>query len=514
VERDATTVSDGLSQLVRAPSEPAAIVQALYTLGLLDSLEDDVLIAALANPAAVVRVHALRLGDRRFTDASTLLEAGLQMVDDPEPTVQLQLALSLGESEDSRVIAALASLARERGEVRWLHDAVLSSLANQGGVMLEHLLAAPDQLGSAEALLDPLCAAIAARSDAEEVSQALVMISTAHHPPAQTPCLTGLLRNARNLRKISLSKTGRSALDDLVASNVDEVSAEASSLAKVLRTESLLDRVARLERAALDLANLHLPAKDRLAIIAELAEDDGPEIAHTLLRAFADGTPAVREAILAALFGRRDRLPDVVRAMEKGTLSPAALDALQRATLLEHPDLQLRERAIELLSATSPAIEEHLPRYLAALEGPRDPQRGEVVFRQHCANCHKAHGIGYAVGPDLTAESQRSKETLVRDVLAPSESIASGYTTYVVTTTSGQTFTGLIANETANSLELVEAGGKRTTILRKDIDEIQASTVSMMPEKLYELITPEELADALAWLRSPPAQNTGASTNE
>ena len=59
---------------------------------------------------------------------------------------------------------------------------------------------------------------------------------------------------------------------------------------------------------------------------------------------------------------------------------------------------------------------------------------GQQVFREKCASCHQAHGLGHAVGPDLSAEFQRAEETILRDVLAPSDTISPGYVTYSVAT--------------------------------------------------------------------------------
>lgn len=36
--------------------------------------------------------------------------------------------------------------------------------------------------------------------------------------------------------------------------------------------------------------------------------------------------------------------------------------------------------------------------------------KGEIIFNQKCAMCHKVHGKGGAIGPDLTKISSRMKE--------------------------------------------------------------------------------------------------------
>jgi putative heme-binding domain-containing protein len=145
-----------------------------------------------------------------------------------------------------------------------------------------------------------------------------------------------------------------------------------------------------------------------------------------------------------------------------------------------------------------------MARYTATLDAARDIGHGAQVFREKCANCHVAHGVGLRVGPDLTAEFQRAEEAIVRDILAPNETIASGYATYVIETTEGQIVSGLIMSESASSVTLRQPGGQEQTVLRKNIELLKAAPVSLMPEELARTLTPQEIADVIAWLRSPP----------
>jgi putative heme-binding domain-containing protein len=192
-------------------------------------------------------------------------------------------------------------------------------------------------------------------------------------------------------------------------------------------------------------------------------------------------------------------------ALESGAISAAALSAVQRRELLEHGDRNLRHRASKLLTAKRAINEAVLKRFERALQASGDAVRGEAAFRAKCASCHRAHGIGAQVGPDLTAESQRRPETVLNDILAPSESIAAGYATYVVDTVAGQVFTGVFAAESANSITLRFADGKEQVILRKDIEQMRSAPVSMMPENLADSLDAQDVADLIAWLSRPTA---------
>jgi len=75
----------------------------------------------------------------------------------------------------------------------------------------------------------------------------------------------------------------------------------------------------------------------------------------------------------------------------------------------------------------------------------------------------------------------------------------------------GRIFTGVLAAETATSITLGKEEGVQQTILRREIDEMEASSLSMMPEELEKQVTPQEVADLIAYLREalgplPPSQ--------
>jgi putative heme-binding domain-containing protein len=251
----------------------------------------------------------------------------------------------------------------------------------------------------------------------------------------------------------------------------------------------------------------------QLAAVKALSAVDDPGVGEILLANWPSYTPKAQAAVMDAIFMRQDRLPKLLDAIEKKVVLPAALDALRRIHLLENPDKAIRQRAKDLLGnpATRKDREEVLARYVAALQGPRDPQRGAVVHEKQCAKCHQIKGKGYAVGPDLSSTTRRSDEMLVSDVLDPSNQITAGYNQYTVVTEDGRIFTGVLAAESATSVTLRKEQSAEETILRKDIEVMAASTNSMMPENLEKEVTPQDIADLIAFLREafgpvpPPA---------
>lgn len=76
------------------------------------------------------------------------------------------------------------------------------------------------------------------------------------------------------------------------------------------------------------------------------------------------------------------------------------------------------------------------------------------------------------------------------------------FTAYTTTTKDGRALTGVIANETATSIEVVMPGGLRENILRSDLSEIRATGISLMPDGLEQAMSPQAMADLIAFLKS------------
>ena len=147
-------------------------------------------------------------------------------------------------------------------------------------------------------------------------------------------------------------------------------------------------------------------------------------------------------------------------------------------------------------------LEKLVPQFVAALGQRRDVPRGRDLFRDHCAGCHRAKGLGNAVGPDLDAEFQRAEEVILRDVLFPSEKIRPGFETYLAQTRRGEVITGVLASESPTSLTLRVASGTEVTFLRKRLLRSGAQKASLMPSSLGQLLEPKDVADIISFLHA------------
>ncbi len=504
IEREHKLAVPELGRLIENDSTPGSI-NALHTLDGLQALEREHVLAALAHPDAAVRRQGLRFSERWLNDVDVFKKV-LSLASDGEALVRLQVALTMGESLEPSVVPALAKLSRQHGNEDWMPIAVLSSVSQRGGALLAELLGSPVELNQADKIIEPLCTTIANRRDAAELSQAIERITQLEDKALQISCLRGLRAGMRNTANISVSNRAKQAIKSLAKSNEVAIRKESLPLISLLALETEAERQSRIDLAIAQISDVRLTTDERIVAVGDLAVEQDPTVTTALLSALPSSTPRVRDSILNAIFSRRDRLSLLLAAIESNELPPTWLSAVQRSTLLGDKDTSIRNKAAALFESRSTTNPELFALYVKALAGPRDAQRGQQVFRDKCGSCHRAHGVGHTVGPDLNAEFQRAEETILNDVLAPSETISDGFGSFVLLTTAGQVFSGLLGPESPTSLTMRMAEDRQETILRKDIDELRAVAVSMMPEDLYKTVSPSDLADLLSWLRSPPSR--------
>src|SRR5690606_17899921 len=140
--------------------------------------------------------------------------------------------------------------------------------------------------------------------------------------------------------------------------------------------------------------------------------------------------------------------------------------------------------------------------YQQALELPADPVRGQEVFKQRCATCHRIGDIGVNVAPDISDSRTKTPLQILTDILHPNRAIDSNYISYTIITTDGRALTGIIASETGGSVTIRQPENKTITLSRQEIDEMQSSGVSLMPEGLEKDINHQQMADLVAFIKN------------
>jgi putative membrane-bound dehydrogenase-like protein len=477
-----------LERLARESERALTRIHAMATLEGMKSLSVDLVAAALMDRSRHVRRQAIRLCEPLLADSPEMIDQLVTLADDPDPHVQLQLALTLGESRSPLPAAALAALLQSPYPA--VTTAAMSSLdkANLGGVVMN-------------------------------LSSAIEQGKT-----VKPEVLTNVLRTARGLqhdsfddvlRVVTQAHNGMLAAWQFttVAPILDALPPDHSIRAAALRIAADENAEIKLRVAAVaiidDLDALskfltpQLPPEMVFAAVDALVRLDTHAAGDALLRSWKTLVPSQRSDVAWALLSRPSWTPMLLDAIAAKAVSRKELDAVQRQRLLKHDDPSLRERAERLLrESIKPDRQKVLDAFAPTESLTGDPSRGAALFTKLCATCHQHNNIGRVVGPDLKSLADKSPQALLVAIIDPNRAVEAKFTNYVAELNDGQVLTGILSAETGTSITLLGSDAKPQQILRSQLKILRSQGISLMPENLEAGSAPQDLADLIAFIRS------------
>jgi putative heme-binding domain-containing protein len=270
-------------------------------------------------------------------------------------------------------------------------------------------------------------------------------------------------------------------------------------------------------------AATHLVADERdflpaaLELLTARVRDDNPRVRLEAIRGLSFfPTMAAVDAALEVLNYPMDDWLDYTLEHTLCALEPVWGEAYRAGTLAAGNE-RAREFIAEYLARRRPGLvaEGHLKvllnpessdtarlRGLVALENLRgSDNNGEAVFRRVCASCHRADNFGYEFGPNLSDAGKRlTRRDLIESIIDPSKKVDPKYVTTTVTTVEGKVELGLVIKKTDESITLLTSEGKQKEIALNDIDEMEETNQSSMPENLASTLAPAEFLDVVEFL--------------
>ncbi len=535
VERRAVGAGAAL-RAAAAGSNALARLHALWTLDILDLVRLQDLQTALADSSAGIRENAVRIAERRLQAWPDLLASLLALADDGDARVRLHVALALGASGDPRGVVGLASIARRDGADRWVRAAVFSGLRDRAPAFLAAFQSAstgPPATAARAAVMQDIGRLYGAT---EPPDRCLALVIDIADPRAevswQSAALAGLAEGLR-ARGAAASPAGPPA------------AAGQSPLLALVSVDTPAARVARdrlatqMARAAALAVMEEAPIDQRLPAIELLGHADGATAGPPLLalleptrpgavqlaavraltRVHGAGaaagllapqrwqayTPRVRDAVLTAMTGERRLVELLLDAVARKDVPPAAIGASRARRLLEHRDPAVQARARVLLkgldAAAGQSVYQRLRPDVVSRRGV--PARGRRQFESQCAACHTFAGTGGRVGPDLSGIGNQPADALLLHILVPDYEITPGFEAYTVQTGDGRTVVGRLQSETATSLTITDGAGQAHSVLRSNVASLAAAAGSLMPATWHEVLSAQDLADLIAYLKTP-----------
>lgn len=509
-------------------------LRGLWALHVTGGLTAELFERGLKSPEEMFRAWTIQLAleDRQISDA--LLAQLIEMaVSDPSPVVRRYLASAadrLGVGERVEIVRALVSHAEDAGD---------HNLPLMYWYALEPIAGENMQLGleiAAEAKLPPILAYTVRRigSSGEPEAIDLLVDGLAKMPDdaSRRTVLTGLSEALKGRRQVEMPASWPSTFRELASTAPADVRSELMSLAvkfgdpmalAVMR-EMVVDRQAELATRRTALASL-VSAKD----------PDLPELLHALLE-----DESLRGGALRALAGynHQDTPAEIIAVYPKltqeekrdalNTLAARTSSALALLTAVGEDKISSRDLTADLIRQLRNLKDKNIEEQITSVWGTvqdssedrvkliahyrellekkpeiePDVALGRSVFNKTCAQCHKLFDTGKTIGPEITGSNRTNLEYVLTNVLDPSALIGKDYVAQVVVTDDGRVITGIVRQETEDALEIATAN-ETIVIPRDEIDEMEPSTKSMMPDDILKPLSETELRSLVAYLASP-----------
>ena len=525
VERRSKRAAPAVRELLAASDAPLTRLHALWTLDGLAELTPDDLTGALDDRNVFVRRDAVKLLGRRLKKHPELFDKLAQLAGDDDVRVRFQVALALGETDDARGAELLTAIALCDGDDRWSKAAILTSAAKRSGAIVAGLLKNDGFAGRGEpariALIRDLATIVGSRGDENELASLMATLTATDRTGAwwQTAALCGLATGLPRHR----GSLGRTSLPKLVArpperlkKSIDRVRVLLQRTIEVAleRDGTIADRLAAIEllgyqpfdqaSAAFEsLLGTDQPVDVQLACVSAMRRNGNEGAATIVLDRWPTLGPTVRGPALALVWRRATTIRMALELMAEGRIEPSVVGIDQRVRLLKNSNPRIRELSAGLFGgAVSADRREVAARYRPALTGAASSSAGSKVFERVCAKCHKIDGKGYEAGPDISDVRNRSREALLHDILDPNAIVEPRFIDYSVILTDGRIFNGLMVSETVEAVVLKQAEDQQQVIARNDIEIIQASGKSLMPEGVEKDVTIQQMTDLLEYLKA------------
>lgn len=306
-------------------------------------------------------------------------------------------------------------------------------------------------------------------------------------------------------------------MTELVASLPANLKSTWASLIKDAEDESTLVRSPPTRTLAVRFLGLDGQHTKKILDLACLDPDEGVRIAaHEVLAGagdmaawtelvgrFSGESPAVRIAVLQGVLRNTDRIKLLLDNLENGSLKFTEIPAAYVAQLqrVNDPVLAARVNKLQEASVSTDRVAA-FEKYKAALELKSDPVRGRDLFKANCSTCHRVGDLGTDIGPDISDSRVKTSLQILTDVLQPNRAIDANFVSYVLTTSDGATFSGIIVAQSSSAVSLKQQDGKVVTIQIDSISQLSSTGLSLMPEGLEKNLTLQDMADLVSFVKN------------
>ena len=506
VERQDKNAVAPLESICKESQNPVAVTQALWTLQGLNALNADLLKMVSQSAIVKVRMQAVRLAGLNLSGNQEILD---RLANDETAGVRFEVVRAISAHPSPSSTSALLSIAGRDADSPWMTAALLRA-ADENPLqwilqMLENRLAWLREPNEFQAdLLANLAQACVRRNQAEKLIRELPRFQD---DMARTAIVDGLLRSD-SAKKTAIMKQLQAEpefLKSLIATaevivKTDARPPRARSIGFEVLAELAGGRAGEFMMASLDAG---VPDELQSTMAAYLPKLVNKELLETIFSRWDSISIVFRRYLVSTMIGVPGLAAELLNAVESEKISALEIDPTSRAVLKSVGDAAFQKRAAAVLNTTNESSRaDVLKRYEPALALAASAAKGKLLFQQNCISCHAYQGVGAKVGPELAGVAGKTGEELLVSILDPARDAVPDGVGVLVLTKDGRTLSGLLAEENANVVRLRQAQGREETIPRADVEMVRSTGRSLMPEGLEAVLSPQDLADLIAFLKN------------
>jgi len=240
--------------------------------------------------------------------------------------------------------------------------------------------------------------------------------------------------------------------------------------------------------------------------LLELGDPDAPGL---VVNRYLAAQTRDRAQVLGAMVTRSAAATVLLQAIADGRIPRADLTPFHARQITSLHDAALTKRLGEVWGSVRTSDAEKRAssaRFRRELSAERlrsaDLVHGRQLFNQVCAACHKLYGEGGDVGPDLTGSGRANLDYLLENMVDPSAVVSADYRMTIATLKDDRVLNGVLRDQTARTVTIQSQTGL-TTIERAEIESLQDSSLSVMPEGQLESLKPDDRRDLIGYLMHP-----------
>ena len=245
---------------------------------------------------------------------------------------------------------------------------------------------------------------------------------------------------------------------------------------------------------------------DAINGLAAFGHDETPKL---LVSKFGGFNLTAKQAAITTLVSRPQFASVLLDAVSGGTIERSNVSAFQLRQMQNSGDPGLSKRVADMwpeLAEQSKETTAHIVELRVKLTSEvlakADSSAGRVLFDKSCATCHTLFGEGKKIAPDLTGAQRNNLNYLLENIVDPSATVSKNFKLSVVLLEDGRVLNGVVVGNTEKTLTL-QTATDQVVIQRDEIDEMSESPVSMMPDKLLNVLNDQQIQNLIAYLMSP-----------